>query len=239
MLELEGRVDVNCTREHAWDLFCRFGDVAALIPTVKDVEIDGDRVEARVETKLGVLPVSSRISIEVTGRVPNERLEAEGLSYLGETIKQQIARGKDTRGIDAGSVGRLRMRLDLKPGESAESIVVCYHAEVEAEGRLKKIYQSILKTKAPAMMEDFAKNIRATLEGSDRTAAAPVTHVRAAPSAGGVTPLPEATASRADPRPGEAPQARPGRRRGRKRRFVWRVLKEVFGFARRALRRGR
>lgn len=164
MLEIDGSVEVKCTIDAAWDLFCRFGDVAALIPTVEEVEVEGDRVYARVVAKLGVLPVSSRVNIEVTERKPYACLKAVGVSYLGETIREQISPHKEIRGINAESAGHLMLHLDLRPGESDDHVRVIYHAEVEAEGRLKRIYQSILKTKAPAMMAEFAENIRTTLE---------------------------------------------------------------------------
>lgn len=163
-LTVQGQVDVRCTREHAWALFTRFGEIAALIPSVEDVEVDGDRVYARVATRLGALPVSSRVTLEVVERKSMECLKAEGISYLGETVKQQIP--KNVEGVSADSVGRLFLHLDLRPTEEEGLTRVLYSAEVEAFGRLKKIYQAILKTKVPGMMQEFADNLRGALEPS-------------------------------------------------------------------------
>lgn len=163
MPRIQGSVEVRCSPEHAWDLFTRFDDLARLIPSVEGVEVQGDRVLARVAVKLGALPISSRVVLEVTERKPMACLKAIGISYLGETVVEQLAK-KPLREIDAESSGRLDLHLDLRPGEREGSVAVIYEASVEAEGRLRRIYDSILKTKAPAMMQEFAENVRKALE---------------------------------------------------------------------------
>lgn len=184
MLSVDGTIEVRCTLEEAWALFCRFGDVAALIPTVEEVEVDGERVHARLSTKIGALPISSRVTLEVIERKQFECLRAEGFSYLGETIKEQIK--KDVAGIAHDSVGRMHLHLDLRPSERAGHINIIYNAEVEAKGRLKRIYQTILKTKVPGMMAQFAVNLRGALEkdaAAVEAAEAPSELVAAAPRA--------------------------------------------------------
>jgi len=163
MPRIEGRVDVLCTPERAWDLLTRFDDLARLIPSVEGVEVQGDRVLARVAVKLGVLPITSRVVLEVTERRPMACLKAIGISYLGETVVEQLAK-KPLHEITSDSAGRLELHLDLRPGEREGSVAVIYEASVEAEGRLRRIYDSILKTKAPGMMREFAENIRTALE---------------------------------------------------------------------------
>lgn len=162
MLTVAGKVDVRCSIEDAWDLFTRFSDIARLIPTVEDVEVDGEHVHARVSTKLGALPITSRVTLRVVEQKPFECLKAEGFSYLGETIKEQIK--KDIEGVAKDSAGRLFLHLDLRPTDEDGIIAVVYTADVEAKGRLKRIYKAILKTKVPDMMEQFAQNLREELE---------------------------------------------------------------------------
>ncbi len=174
MLSVEGKVDVRCRIEDAWDLFCRFGDVAALIPTVEQVEFEGEQVHARVEIKLGALPISSRIILEVLEQEPY-LLRARGVSYLGETLTEQMKKNID--GIGAGSVGLLNLRLELAPGDKEGDVTISYRGEVDAKGRLKRIYKAILKTKVPTMMEEFAENIREALESLPETEAAPSSQV--------------------------------------------------------------
>lgn len=168
MLSIQGQIDIACTQERAWDLLNRFDEVARLIPSVESVEIDGDHVHGRVAVQLGRLRVSSRVTLEVTERKTLCCLKAEGISFLGETIQKQIAKN-GVRGITSGSVGKLRLHLDLRPGDGADCTVLIYEAEVDAAGRLKRIYQSILKNKAPEMIAQFAINIREVLE-RDQTA---------------------------------------------------------------------
>ncbi len=171
MLSVDGKIEVRCSLEEAWALFCRFGDVAALIPTVEEVEVDGERVHARLSTKIGALPISSRVTLEVIERKQFECLRAEGFSYLGETIKEQLK--KDVAGVAHDSVGRMHLHLDLRPSERAGHIHIIYNAEVEAKGRLKRIYQTILKTKVPGMMAEFAVNLRGALEREEVLPVAP------------------------------------------------------------------
>jgi len=180
MLALDGKIKVRCTRQQAWELFCRFGEVAALIPSVKEVQVDGDTVHARMETKLGALPVSSRVTLEVVERVPLSRLRAEGWSYLGETITEQV---KQLEGIKRESAGRLELQLDLQDGDEPGIIELCYAGRVDAKGRLKRIYQAILKSKAPEMLEQFAQNLRAALEQQPTPAPAPLMGQPAPPPA--------------------------------------------------------
>jgi carbon monoxide dehydrogenase subunit G len=194
MVCINGRVDVCCTLEDAWALFCRFSEVAALIPTVEDIEVDGDRVSARMATKLGVLPVTSRIALEVVERKPYACLKARGLSYLGETIREQVAPGKAISGIAPDSVGEMFLHLDLRPGDDGR-VIVLYHAEVEAQGRLKRIYRSILNSKAPAMMAEFGHNLRTALEAATKTpAAAEIQAEVKAPGAAEAHAVPDAEA---------------------------------------------
>ncbi len=227
MLSVEGKVDVRCRIEDAWDLFCRFGDVAALIPTVKEVEFEGDQVHARVEVKLGALPISSRIILEVLEQEPY-LLRARGVSYLGETLTEQMKKNID--GIGAGSVGQLNMHLELKPGSRDGEVTILYRGEVDAKGRLKRIYKAILKTKVPAMMEEFAENIREELESLPQTGAAPSPQVAAA-----VQPTAEPTATQTQAARSAEPQRRgiPDPMELLERLFSW--LRELFTLLREAL----
>ncbi len=196
MLSVEGKVNIRCSLERAWDLFTRFHDVAGLIPTVEDVEVDGEHVHARVSTKLGALPITSRVTLTVTETKPYECLKAEGLSYLGETIKEQIK--KNVEGVAKDSAGKLYLHLDLRPTDEEGLIEIAYTADVEAKGRLKRIYKAILKTKVPGMMEEFAENLRTELEGpAPAVVAAPVEEPEAAP----VEDAPAGTAAALAPRP--------------------------------------
>jgi len=167
MISIDGRVEVRCEVGEAWELFNEFGRVAALIPTVEDVRVEGDQILARVETRLGALPVSSRVVLEVIERETLVSIEAHGVSYLGETLTEQVR--KDIKGVSAGSVGKMNLRLVLESGLEPGLTTILYFAEVEAEGRLKRIYRTILKTKVPGMMEQFAENLRGELEGGSST----------------------------------------------------------------------
>ncbi len=207
MLSVNGSVEVRCTLEEAWDLFSRFGDVARLIPTMREVQVDGDQVHATVATTLGALPITSRVALEVTGRKELEYLEAEGVSYLGETIHEQV---KKIRDVAKDSAGRFSMRLDLKPSATEGCIVISYHAEVEAKGRLKRIYNAILKTKVPGMMEEFATNLREALEQPAVDGPPAAARPPAAGAARAAGPTKTAAAAHPGPAPAQTPSAPAG-----------------------------
>ena len=229
MPRIDGRVEVRCTPERAWELFTRFDDVARLIPSVEEVEIQGDRVLARVVVKLGALPISSRIVLEVTEQTPMACLKAVGVSYLGETVVEQLAK-KELREIHADSVGRLDLHLDIRPGASEGMTAVIYEASVEADGRLRRIYDSILKTKAPGMMREFAENLRTTLEaplpaGRTLPSLAAPTAVAAGP-APGLAPTVQSPAAATMPPTPSPPRAAAWKRKAQTPLF-WRVVEAV------------
>jgi carbon monoxide dehydrogenase subunit G len=161
MLATKGEVLVACSLDHAWALFNRFDEVASLIPTVKRLERHEDALWATVGVQLGVLSVTSRLMLKVVHIEP-WRICAEGWSFLGETLHDQVNRA-GPEGIERDAKGKLSIELELEHAPDG-TVRVRYSAQVEAFGRLRRIYQSILDNKAPAMMQDFAERLRGALE---------------------------------------------------------------------------
>ena len=161
MLATSGEVLVACGLDEAWALFNRFDEVATLIPTLKSIEFRGDEIWATMGVQLGVISVTSKVMLQVVHISP-WRITAEGWSFLGETIHTQINRN-GPEGIEKDAKGKITIHLELEP-VTGVGVLVKYAAEVDAYGRLKRIYQSILKSKAPAMMEQFAEKLRCALD---------------------------------------------------------------------------
>lgn len=161
MLAANGEVLVACALEEAWALFNRFEEVAGLIPTVKSIEFVGDEIWATVGVKLGVLSITSRLMLQVVKMEP-WRISAEGWSFLGETLHDQVNR-RGPEGIERDAKGKITIHLELERHADG-GVCVKYAAEVEAFGRLRRIYQSILESKAPTIMEEFAQRLRGALE---------------------------------------------------------------------------
>lgn len=161
MLATSGEVLVACGLDEAWALFNRFDEVATLIPTLKSIEFRGDEIWATMGVQLGVISVTSKVMLQVVHISP-WRITAEGWSFLGETIHTQINKN-GPEGIEKDAKGKITIHLELEPVNGV-GVLVKYAAEVDAYGRLKRIYQSILKSKAPAMMEQFAEKLRCALD---------------------------------------------------------------------------
>ena len=161
MLATSGEVLVACGLDEAWALLNRFDEVATLIPTLKSIEFRGDEIWATMGVQLGVISVTSKVMLQVVHISP-WRITAEGWSFLGETIHTQINRN-GPEGIEKDAKGKITIHLELEPVNGV-GVLVKYAAEVDAYGRLKRIYQSILKSKAPAMMEQFAEKLRCALD---------------------------------------------------------------------------
>ncbi len=161
MLATSGEVLVACGLEDAWALFNRFDEVATLIPTLKAIEFKGDEIWATMGVQLGVISVTSKVMLQVVHIAP-WRITAEGWSFLGETIHTQINKNGPA-GLEKDAKGKITIHLELEPVNGV-GVLVKYAAEVDAYGRLKRIYQSILKSKAPAMMEQFAEKLRCALD---------------------------------------------------------------------------
>mgnify|MGYP001611938502 CR=1 FL=1 len=162
MLAASGEVLVACALEDAWALFNRFEEVATLIPTVKSIEFRDEEIWATLGVQLGIISVTSRLMLQVVHMEP-WRISAQGWSFLAETMHTQIKKDGGPDGIEKDAKGKLTIHLELAHLNGV-GVLVKYAAEVEAFGRLRRIYQSILKSKAPALMEQFAERLRTALE---------------------------------------------------------------------------
>lgn len=162
MIRLEARFLLKTPLERTWGFFADFHRFAQCIPTLKSYQLlDETKAEGKVGVKLGVLPVESRVYIEIKEKRAPECIKAEGISYLGETIVEQIRQG-DAGRFDRDAVGRFQIHLDLR--EQTPHSLVLFEAGVEAEGRLRRIYESIIKRKLPEMKKEFLEKVMGALQ---------------------------------------------------------------------------
>lgn len=188
MIEVTARFLIATDIERTWALLDNFERFAPCIPTLKSYQLlSTTRAQGRVGVKLGVLPVESRVLIEIREKRPPVCMKVEGISYLGETIVDQIRQG-DAGGFDRDAVGRFHLHLDLREQEPAPleppaaaaahlstspslegaATLLHFHAGVEAEGRMRKIYEAILKRKLPEMKQDFLQRLSTALRCEGR-----------------------------------------------------------------------
>lgn len=162
MIEVKDSFTVNRPLQDVWSFLQQFDVFASCIPTLKRFTlIDENTAEGVVGVTLGHIPVESKVLLKVTERKPPCCVKAEGVSYLGETIVHQLPHGQETT-FTSDSVGKIYFHLDLREGENGET-AIHYTAGVEAHGRLKKIYEAIMRTKASALQKEFAQKLQAAL----------------------------------------------------------------------------
>lgn len=162
MITIEDQFVINKPRSEVWAFFDDFNGLATCVPTLKEFELHGGNViEGKVGVTLGAIPVTSKVHIEVTTKRAPECIQAHGLSYLGETIATQLAKGESK--YQAEDTGQLYLHLDLRDeGPGRTRVMLC--AGVEAEGRLRKMYESIMRLKVPAMKQEFKDKVSAALK---------------------------------------------------------------------------
>lgn len=157
MIAIEDQFVIPKPINDVWQFFDDFEGLAACVPTLKEFRIEGDNIiEGKVGVTLGAIPVTSKVRLEVAAKRAPECIMAHGVSYLGETIATQLA--KDVTKYRSDDTGRLYLHLDLRPeGPTATRVLIC--AGVEAEGKLRKIYESIMRLKVPTMKKEFQEKI--------------------------------------------------------------------------------
>lgn len=161
MITIEDQFVVHRPLSEVWQFFDDFAGLAACVPTLQEFSIVSEReIEGKVGVTLGAIPVTSKVRIEVTEKREPTCIQAIGVSYLGETIATQLARDAGNYKVD--DTGLLYLHLDLQDeGGAATRVMFC--AGVEAEGKLRKMYESIIRLKVPAMKAEFRDKVARAL----------------------------------------------------------------------------
>jgi carbon monoxide dehydrogenase subunit G len=163
VIKIEDEFDVPCAPCDAWRLIEDINRFATCIPTLIEHRIiDDTHIEGRVGVRLGLVPVSSRISIDIVERRAPTCIKALGVSYLGEAVAKPGAKSGGGQALSRDSVGTLDIHIDLRDGEAGGTRVK-YVAGVEAEGRLRRIYEMLIKTKVPEFQREFREKLAAAL----------------------------------------------------------------------------
>jgi carbon monoxide dehydrogenase subunit G len=161
MITVEDQFLIEKPIGEVWAFFDDFEGLATCVPSLKEFQITGPQtIEGKVGVTLGAIPVTSKVRMDITLKRAPECIQAKGISYLGETISEQLA--KDPSKYQATDTGQIYMHLDLRP-ESDATTRIMFCAGVEAEGKLRKMYESIMRLKVPAMKQEFQHKVGAAL----------------------------------------------------------------------------
>lgn len=121
---------------------------ASCVEGVRDlVETGADRYDAVMETKVGFMKFTFKVSVEVTALSPPGRIEAR------------------IEGTPLGIVGRLSAVSVTELFEAGDETLVKYAIDASLTGRLGSMGQPVLKAKAREMEQKFAAKMRAAFAG--------------------------------------------------------------------------
>ncbi|MBV6492521.1 MAG: hypothetical protein LDLANPLL_00515 [Turneriella sp.] len=146
-----------------WSFFSNIEKFASIVPSVIEYRmVDETTFIGKVGVTLGKIPVRSKLTFNITKREAPLFMAAEGVSYLGEAVVSMKKSGKETAEVNKKSVGRITTTLNLIVISDSETRVE-FVADVFAEGRLRKIYESIIKFKVPLFKRQFFESLTTEL----------------------------------------------------------------------------
>ncbi|MBI3090592.1 MAG: hypothetical protein HYY96_07985 [Candidatus Tectomicrobia bacterium] len=159
-LTLHNRLLADVPIAKVWTFFNDVSTLASCVPTCEGhQQIDEDNVELLMRLKIGLIPVENRAHMTVTERRPPARLRAHGVSYSGEAFAQRV------RDVDKGATAQVEIQLDLSP-QGEEQTCIVYTIDVEAVGRLRRIFEAVLKSKRNQLEGQFISNVARILNSN-------------------------------------------------------------------------
>lgn len=166
VIKIVNNLVIGMPLDKMWAFFDNTDEFAKTVPTLKEYTLTSDtEFTGKVGITLGKIPIRSRLDFTITEKQAPGLIVGEGVSYLGASLVGMKKSKKETREVNKKSVGYLKIRLELSEFSTGKTLVK-FSADVQAEGRLKKIYQSIIKTKVPALKQELVDNLKEALKVS-------------------------------------------------------------------------
>jgi carbon monoxide dehydrogenase subunit G len=193
-MRFENQFDVDAPLDEVWAAVLDVERVAPTVPGAQVLEqLGDDAYKVSIKVKVGPMSMTYKGEVEVT-----ERDDAAHRAVMRARAKE--SRGQGTANAD------VTMVLSGDDGHTSATL----QTDVELSGKVATMGQGVLQDVSGRLVQTFAKNLAAMLEGGEPAAAAPA--ATAAPAAassaapGGTAPreAPRSTASQA---PREAPAA--------------------------------
>jgi carbon monoxide dehydrogenase subunit G len=152
---VSGEITVPAPRHVVFDALQNAPFFASCVEGVHDLkEIDATHYDAVLETKVAYMKFTFKVSVEVTGIAPPDRIEAK------------------IEGTPLGVVGRFTAVSATDLVEAGDETLVRYSIDATITGKLGSMGQPVLKSKAREMEKKFAERIRAAFQSQH----APVAH---------------------------------------------------------------
>jgi carbon monoxide dehydrogenase subunit G len=174
-MRFENRFDVDAPLEEVWAALLDVERVAPTVPGAQVLEQTGeDAYKVAIKVKVGPMSMTYRGEVEIV-----ERDEAAHRAVMK-------ARAKESRGQGMANAD-VTMVLSGENGRTAATVTT----DVELSGKVATMSQGVLQDVSGRLVQTFAQNLAAMLEGGKAPAAAP-------------EPAPEPAAPATPPEPAEA-----------------------------------
>src|SRR3954452_895530 len=186
-MRFENHFDVDAPIERVWSTVLDVERVAPTVPGAQVLERTGaDAYKVAIKVKVGPMSMTYRGEVEIT-----ERDEAGHRAVMKARAKE--SRGQGTANAD------VTMVLSGADGRTSATVTT----EVELSGKVATMGQGVLQDVSGRLVQTFAQNLAAMLEGAEAAAAEP------APRAAGRPAPPAAGAAQAHDAPAGAPSLPP------------------------------
>jgi carbon monoxide dehydrogenase subunit G len=184
-MKFENSFDVAAPIEEVWEALLDLERVAPTVPGAEVLERTGDDAyKVAIKVKVGPMSMKYQGEVEIT-----DRDEAQHRAVMSARARE--SRGQGTANADVVMV--------LSGDDGRTSALVT--TDVELSGRIATMGQGVLQDVSGRLVETFAKNLAAMLEGGGQ----PGQHEAAAPA------QPDAPSAAPPPPPPPAAPARPAR----------------------------
>lgn len=141
---------IAASREAVWDFLMDMQNVARCLPGVEDVkQVDETTYEGTLRLKIGPIALALEGTISVEAR---DRAQWHGAMR---------AEAKDRR---LGGGVRARMAMDLREKGAAETEMQVT-LETHVLGKIGEFGQPVMRKKADAMLQDFARQVSQQIAG--------------------------------------------------------------------------
>jgi carbon monoxide dehydrogenase subunit G len=156
-IELDNSFTVPVPPEQAWDVLLDVERIAPCMPGASVTSVEGDEITGQVKVKLGPLSLSYKGTAKFTEKDPASHAIAIEAS------------GKETRGAGTASA---TVHASLKPADAEGQTQVSIHTSLNVTGRPAQFGRSLLPEVSGKLIDQFAANLAALIEGPNAPAEA-------------------------------------------------------------------
>src|ERR1700733_322410 len=156
-IELDNSFTVPVPPEQAWDVLLDVERIAPCMPGATVPSVEGDEIAGQLKVKLGPLSLSYKGTAKFIEKDP-----------ASHTIAIE-ATGKETRGAGTASA---TVHASLKPDDAEGQTTVSIHTSLNVTGRPAQFGRSLLPEVRGKLIDQFAANLRALIDSTNRPAEA-------------------------------------------------------------------